>query len=1135
MFTHLHLHTDYSLLDGVTRIQDLVKKIKDTGMKSCAITDHGNMYGAFKFYSEMKKNDLKPIIGCEIYIAPRTRFDKEYGIDNKYFHQTLLAMNKQGYKNLLKIVSAGHMDGFYYKPRVDWEILEKYNEGIIALSGCLSGVVSQPLQSGNYSLALENAKKYSNLFKGRFFIEIQRNGIELQEEVNKGLLKISKELDLPIVATCDAHFLDKEDSEVQEVLWCIADGKTLDDPTRRTLQSKEFYVKTPEEMEILFNDLPEAIENTQKISEMIEDSDITFGRIEPKYYDLPKGTNSKDYLKKLTYEGAKKIYGKITKELKTRIDYELSVIDEKKYNDYFLIVQMIVNYCRTNDIVVSMRGSGCGSVVAYCIGITSIDPIAWGLYFERFLNPERKSAPDFDIDLEDRQREKVINFAITKFGEENVRQIITFSRLKTRQAIRDVSRTLGIDLKIADQLSKMVEILFGKSRSFDYMMEHNPEFNEIVNSSDQLKRMGEIVRKIAGDDRIPGLNRGVSVHASGVIIAPEPVVEYVPIQRDAHNEGIGITQYQFMELEEIGLLKFDFLGQRTLSIIGGALKKIRESKGVNIDLLSLKLDDEKTFELIRNCETVGLFQVEGEGMKRSIRIIKPDTVEDLCYLVAAYRPGPMELIPEYAAVKNGKKKAEFLLPELEPILAPTNGVISYQEQVIRIAVDIAGYTMGQADAFRKAMGKKLIEVMEKEKDPFMQGALKKGFDPDKIEKLWQLLFKFANYGFNKAHSAMYAVVAYWTAYLKANYPLEYMAALLEGDLGRFERIIIDLEECERLGFNLLTPSINKSGYYFRPEGEDSIRFGLGAIKNVGGDIVQEIILERETNGEFKSLDDFISRTLDKRVQPRVVEYLIMSGAMDEFGDRQAQLQVLSGLFDLHRKQNEIKSLGQIDLFGGAGSDNTFNTYTKIPEDIITPSHKLLEWEKELLGVYFSSHPLDNLQSFFAQKNVVPIRDVKDKKNKEIIVLGVLISSVKRITTKKGERMAFLTVEDKSGSTDVIVFPRSYEEMKDSFEPNKPVLIAGRVNFRDGEVSVVFEKAKYIDEDKFADEFSGIVFKIGQQHKPEEIASLKSFIRSNPGNTPVKIIMNAQDGLKSVILNYKITLNTEAKNFQKKFS
>jgi DNA polymerase-3 subunit alpha len=589
-----------------------------------------------------------------------------------------------------------------------------------------------------------------------------------------------------------------------------------------------------------------------------------------------------------------------------------------------------------------------------------------------------------------------------------------------------------------------------------------------------------------------------------------------------------------MELEDVGLLKFDFLGQRTLSIIGSALKKIKASKGVDIDLIKLNLDDEKTFELIRNCETVGLFQIEGEGMKRSIRTIHPDTVEDLCYLVAAYRPGPMELIPEYAAVKNGKKKAEYLLPELEPILSPTNGVISYQEQVIRIAVDIAGYSLGQADAFRKAMGKKLIDVMEKEKAPFMEGALKKGFDKRKIEELWALLFKFANYGFNKAHSAMYAVVAYWTAYLKAHYPLEYMAALLEGDLERFDRVVLDLEECERLGFNVLPPAINNSGYFFRAEGDNSIRFGLGAIKNVGGDIIKEILLERDSNGKFASLDDFISRTLNKGVQPRVVEYLIKSGAMDEFGDRQAQLQVMEGLFDLHKKQNEIKSLGQIDLFGASGEPKGKGT-SLVPEDVITPSSKLLEWEKELLGIYFSSHPLDSLQTFFEEKDVTAIRDIKEKRNREIVVLGVLISNVKRITTKKGERMAFLTVEDKSGSTDVIVFPRSYEEMKDSFEANKPVLIAGRTNFRDGQTSIVFEKAKYIDEEKFADEFSGVVFKIGKNHKPEEISELRSFIRKTPGNTPVKILMHTEEGLKSVVLNYKIALNTEAKNLMRKFS
>ncbi len=1133
MFTHLHLHTEYSLLDGVTRISDLVNKLKETGMNSCALTDHGSMYGIFKFYSEMKKAELKPILGCEIYIAPRRRDQKEHGIDNKYFHQTVLAMNLQGYKNLVKLVSIGHMEGYYYKPRVDWETLEKYSEGLIVLSGCLQGVVAKPLQSDDYKTALANAKQYSELFKDRFFIEIQRNGIEEQVKVNEGLIKISKELNLPLVATCDAHYLNKEDAEVQEVLWAIADGKTLEDPTRRTSSSNEFYVKTPEEMKELFKDIPEAIENTQKISDMVENYEITFGRIEPQYLDLPKGKEAKEQLKELAYEGAEKLYGKISKELKTRIDYELEVIHDKGYDHYFLVVQMIVNFCRENDIVVSMRGSGTGSVVAYSIGITSIDPIGWELYFERFLNPERKSAPDFDIDLEDRQRDKVIDFIIQKYGEDSVKQIVTFSKLQTRQAIRDVSRVLGIDLVTADKLSKLVEILFGKSKSIDYMIENNPEFAEIINSTDQLKRMANIVRKISG------LARGVSKHACGLVIAPEPVDNYVPVQRDSHNEGLGITQYEFMQLEDVGLMKFDLLGLKNLNVIGGALKKIKDSKNETIDLIKLDYTDKKAFDVIQKCETVGVFQMESDGMKRTLRNIYPETMEDICYILAAYRPGPMQFIPQFAAVKHGEKEAEYIIPELEPILKVTNGVITYQEQVIRIAVDIAGYTMGEADALRKAMGKKILEVMEAEKPKFIEGAVERGHDRKKIEELWKLLELFANYGFNKAHSAMYATVSFWTAYLKGHYPLEFMAALLESDLEKFERVILDMDECTRLGFKVLPPAINKSNYYFTIEGESNIRFGMAAIKNVGKDIIKAIVSEREGNGQYLSLDDFIIRNIDNKLQQRALEYLIMCGALDEFGDRQAMLSILPQLMDSQKKQKQIRDLGQIDFFNQNPTQTESITIssvsTQLPADIKTPVHKILEWEKELLGLYFSSHPLDNLQEFFAAKDVVTIRELKDKKNRALIVLGGLITNVKRITTKKGERMAFLTVEDKTGNTDVIVFPRTYEEMKDSFEPNKPMLIAGRINERDGERSVVLEKAKYIDLTKFSENFDGIVFKLKDSQSEDDLAELREFIKDNPGDTPVKILMKVDGELKSILLKHKISLEGKASEYIQRFS
>ena len=618
MFTHLHLHTEYSLLDATIRISDLVGKLQSSGMNACAVTDHGNMYGIFKFQDAMKSAGLKPIIGCEIYIAPRSMQEKEYGIDNNYFHLVVLAKNYQGYKNLMKIVSVSNMDGFYYRPRIDFETLSKYSDGLIALSACLAGPVARPIMQNNVKLAKENAGRYARLFKDNFYIEIQKNGMEEQDTTNVELIRIAKELNLPLVATCDAHYLNKEDAQIQEILWCISDGYTMEDPKRRRMPTNEFYVKTPEEMELLFKDIPEAIANTAKIADEIEVFDITFQRVETPYLDLPKGMTAKSYLKEITYEGAKKKYGDITKELESRIEYELEIIHSKGYDDYFLVVRDFIAFCRNNDIVVGMRGSGCGSVVAYSCDITDIEPVSWELYFERFLNPERPSPPDFDIDIADKRRGEVIEYTIKKYGAENVKQIGTFSKLQTRQAIRDVARVIGVDLQTADSLSKMVEIVFGKSKPIDYMIEHNPEFAEIINSSEKTKELANIVRKVSG------LCRGVSTHACGILITPEPVVEYCPIQRDSHGGGMGMTQYEMFDIEPLGLMKYDFLGLRNLNIIGAALKKIEKQRGEKIVLRDIDPKDAKAFELLRSGHTVGLFQLESEGMKRTIRALKPE-------------------------------------------------------------------------------------------------------------------------------------------------------------------------------------------------------------------------------------------------------------------------------------------------------------------------------------------------------------------------------------------------------------------------------------------------------------------------------------------------------------------------------
>ncbi len=1129
MFTHLHLHTEYSLLDATIRISDLVGKLQASGMNACAVTDHGNMYGIFKFQDAMKSAGLKPIIGCEIYIAPRSMQEKEYGIDNNYFHLVVLAKNYQGYKNLMKIVSVSNMDGFYYRPRIDFETLSKYSDGLIALSACLAGPVARPIMQNNVKLAKENAERYARLFKDNFYIEIQKNGMEEQDTTNVELIRIAKELNLPLVATCDAHYLNKEDAQIQEILWCISDGYTMEDPKRRRMPTNEFYVKTPEEMELLFKDIPEAIANTAKIADEIEIFDITFQRVETPYLDLPKGMTAKSYLKEITYEGAKKKYGDITKELESRIEYELEIIHSKGYDDYFLVVRDFIAFCRNNDIVVGMRGSGCGSVVAYSCDITDIEPVSWELYFERFLNPERPSPPDFDIDIADKRRGEVIEYTIKKYGAENVKQIGTFSKLQTRQAIRDVARVIGVDLQTADSLSKMVEIVFGKSKPIDYMIEHNPEFAEIINSSEKTKELANIVRKVSG------LCRGVSTHACGILITPEPVVEYCPIQRDSHGGGMGMTQYEMFDIEPLGLMKYDFLGLRNLNIIGAALKKIEKQRGEKIVLRDIDPKDPKAFELLRSGHTVGLFQLESEGMKRTIRALKPESQEDICYILSAYRPGPMQYISEYVAVKEGKQDPDYIFPELEPVLSITKGVITYQEQVMKIAQIIAGYSLGKADILRRAMGKKKVEVMEAEKPVFLEGAKSRGFEGEKVEKLWDKLLQFANYGFNKAHSASYATIAYWTAYLKAYYPLEFMAALLEGDLEKFDRVIIDLKECERLGIDVLPPDINQSRYYFTTEGDRSIRFGLGGIKNVGDDLVQRIVEERDENGVYAHLDDFVHRVFES-VSKKGIEYLIMSGTMDSFGEREALIEVFPEVYEKEKARRKSQEIGQIDIFSMDGGHSTQTVdQTPLPQKDKVDTGKILQWEKELLGMYFSSHPLDNLQEFFESRNVTPLADVlENKKNNAVVILGVMVSKIRKITTKKGDVMAFLTIEDKTATTDAIIFPRVYQELKDSLEANKPILIAGRLNVRDGEKSVVVEKAKYIDETKHTSKFEGVTFKITAMHGEEEIAELKAFIENSQGDTAVRIIVNDGIESKKVVLNKKIMNDEECQKWMRRF-
>jgi len=1147
-FTHLHLHTEFSLLDGVLRIPQLLEALKERGATSCALTDHGNMYATYKFWKGMRAQGMKPIIGCEIYLAPRSRHKKEAGIDNKYYHLVLLAKTQQGYKNLMKVVSIGHIEGFYYKPRVDIETLEKYKEGLICLSACISGPLSKEIEKGSEKKAAEYADILSKIYKDHFYVEIDRNykmGEETDqkikaEQINEKLLQLAKEKNLPIVATNDTHFMNKEDSMIQEVLWAIADGKTIDDPTRRK-QDWDLSFRTEEEMLEVYKDLPEAIKNTQVISDQIEEYTIEWDRIEPNYLDLPKDETPDEHLRKLVEKNAIVKYGEVTKEIQERIDYELGIISDKGYSNYFLVVYDFVNYCNANGIMVGARGSAVGTVVGYCLGIASIDPLKWGLIFERFLNPGRNSPPDVDLDISDKRREEVIKYAQDKYGASQVRLIIAFSKLQTRAAIRDVSRFLKIDLEVADRLSKMVEVVFGKTKPIEYMIENNEEFAEIINSSPELQRMSKIVQQVAG------LARGVTTHACGVVVSPGPVDDYVPVQADSRNnggDGVGMSQFEMQDLENVGLLKLDFLGLRNLNILDNAVRKIKRHKGVDINLEKLDTHDPKIYEMLQNGDTVGVFQMESEGMKKTVKLIKPEDPEELCYILAAYRPGPMEFIPEYVAVKRGEKEPSYLLPELEGILGVTNGVITYQEQVMKIANDIGGYTLSEADILRKAMGKKKMDIMEIEKPKFIAGGVKRGHDEEALKALWELLLKFANYGFNKSHAAAYAMISYYTAYLKFYYPMEFMAALLEGDLDDFERVVTDLQECERLGIEVLPPSINRSDLYFSvEEGTTSvIRFGLGAIKNVGENVVKKIEKEREENGEYLNIDDFVYRNVGD-VQKRATEYMILAGAFDNFGDRNALVHALEKLYPRYKEAKKSASLGQIDLFGGGattgedvGPSVHIETPSPLPEVDEMPTFEKLSNEKELLGLYVSSHPLDDLQEFFQNKGAISISEVLEQPaGRKILVTAAIAVSMKRHTTKKGDTMAFMQVEDKYTTMDVVVFPSTYERLKNELEANKPMLLAGRINQREnGDKSFVLEKAKTVDPTKFGSNFEGITFKVRDHHTQDEITKLKQYIIKNGGDKNVRILITEAGSTKIVSLEQKISMNDETKKLMKLF-
>ena len=1064
-FVHLHTHTEYSLLDGANKIKELPMRAKELGMKAMAITDHGVMFGVVDFYKECKKVGIKPIIGCEVYVAPRTRFDKENGIDNKYSHLILLAKNETGYKNLTNLVSIGFTEGFYYKPRIDLEMLEKYHEGLVCLSACLAGSVNKAILKEDMDEARKVAMWHKNLFGEDYYLEVQPNGLPEQVLANQKLIQLSKELDIPLVATNDAHYLRKEDAYNHEVLLCIQTGKKMTDIDRMKMGADEFYVKSPEEMADYFKNIPEAIENTVKIAEKCN-FDFEFGNTKLPNYEVPEGYSTHaEFFRELCYTGLKKRYGEnVSKEIEERLEYEISVIEKMGYVDYYLIVWDFINYAKTKGISVGPgRGSGAGSIAAYSMGITDIDPIKYSLLFERFLNPERISMPDFDIDFCYERRPEVIEYVARKYGRDHVSQIITFGTMSARMVIRDVARALDVPYAEADKLAKMVpmelHITIAKA------LEQNPEFKELYTNDETTRKLLDIAMKLEG------LPRQASTHACGVLITDKPLLEYVPLYV---NEGTVEAQFIMTTLEELGLLKMDFLGLRTLTVISDTIKFVKENQNIDVEF-DQGMNDEKVFQSTwQSGNTVGVFQFESQGMTNFMKELKPDTLEDIIAGVSLYRPGPMDQIPRYIKNKLNPEHSEYTHPSLEPILNVTYGCMVYQEQVMQIVRDLAGYSLGRADLVRRAMGKKKLDVMAKEREYFIHGqtdengnilipgCVRNGIDEKSADKIFDEMAEFAKYAFNKSHAAAYAVVSYRTAYLKTYYPVEFMAATLNSFLGNLDKIPEYIAECKRMNIEILKPSINQSYTKFTVNG-DKIRFGLGSVKNVGTAVIETIVAERTRNGEFKSFTDFCERIQGEAVNKKCIESLIKSGAFDELGEtRQTLMNSFEGILDTITGETKKSIQGQVTMFDIASEEQAEKHKYNFNRTEEYDERTLLDMEKEMLGIYISGHPLEKIREPIKQNtniNTLQMINMKEendlsKDGKQVKYAGI-ITAVKKKYTKNNTIMAFVSVEDLYGTTEIIVFDSCYARASNSLLVDNIVLVEGRLSIReDDDVKIV---------------------------------------------------------------------------------
>lgn len=1060
-FVHLHNHTHHSLLDGLTKIPDLVKLVKDFGMSAVAITDHGTMSGSIEFYKAATEAGIKPIIGMEAYVATRSRYDRDPAKDKARFHLTLLAMNNQGYQNLMKLSTLAHLEGMYYKPRIDHELLEKYGDGLIVLSGCAAGEVARSLRDDNYQAAKNTALWYKSIFADRYYLEMQNHDWDEQTKVNQGLQKISKEIDVPLVISNDGHYLVPDDKEAHEILLCVGTGSYLSDQNRMSFRDFNLHVTDPKEIIAKWGkDYPEAILNTKKIAERC-DVKLELGRILIPVFPTPNGDTEKVYLDKLVFRGLAWRYGglnrddteKLTVEqakkhipqaVMQRAEYELGVVDSMDFNGYFLIVQDYINWGKNQGIIFGPgRGSGAGSILAYAMRITELDPLKYNLLFERFLNPDRVSMPDFDIDIQDTRRDEVIAYCADKYGQERVANIVTFGRMAARAAVRDVARVLEVPYAEADRLSKMIPPpVQGKHIPLSVSVVNDTDLKNEYESNPTAKKVFDFAIRLEGTIRSHG------IHAAGVVIAPDDIVKFVPLE--IAQKGVVSTQYPMGPVEDLGLLKIDFLGLSNLTTINNSLRIIKKVHKTDIDLNSLSLDDAATYKLLQRGDTTGVFQFESAGMKRYLRELKPTLFDDIIAMGALYRPGPMQFIDSFIRRKHGQEKISFLHPKFENALSPTYGILVYQEQFMQISKDFAGFTGGQSDTLRKAVGKKKIDLMKKMRTEFIDGAVKYSqADPKLAEKFWVQLEEFANYCFNKSHAACYGLISYWTAYLKAHYPEAFMAALMTSDQNDIDRLAIEINECKHMGITVLPPDVNEGFVEFAiVPGKKQIRFGMAAVKGVGAGAVEEILRTRDTEGKFKNVEDFAKRVNTSRFNKKAWESLIKSGGFDSLGDRSDLLFNLETIQAFAGKLQKEAISGQTDLFGDLiDSSQIQPTITLQSSPIKHSDRERLAWERELMGLYISAHPLDNYDSYFEEQTVPLIQVTADFDGKSLIV-GGLISTIRTIVTKNGSKMAFVGIEDKFGESEIIVFPNLYEKVGSKLALDAVIRVEGKVSGKD---------------------------------------------------------------------------------------